>query len=96
LKNVSAELLEIAYEPVWAIGTGNTATPDHAQEVQANIRGLVERCSDERIAGETRILYGGSVKPENAKDLLRKEDIDGVLVGDCSLSLDAFESIVRS
>ncbi|RME33964.1 MAG: triose-phosphate isomerase [Gammaproteobacteria bacterium] len=85
----------IAYEPVWAIGTGQTATPDQAQAVHAFIR---ERIGgrDPGLAGEVRILYGGSVKPDNAGSLFGMADIDGGLIGGASLDADAFLAIVRS
>ena len=78
---------DIAYEPVWAIGTGKTATPEIAQEAHAFIRGLYPA---------DRILYGGSVKPENAQDLLSQPDVDGALVGGASLELDSFTSICQT
>jgi len=83
--------LVIAYEPVWAIGTGKTATPEQAQEVHAFIRTLLPKS----IANETRILYGGSVKPDNAKILMEKPDIDGALVGGAALKVEDFEKIVK-
>src|SRR6056297_2668500 len=85
----------IAYEPVWAIGTGKTATPDQAEEVHKFIRGLLTEMYDEKAAESIRIQYGGSVKPENVKDLMAQEDIDGALVGGASLKADAFEQIVK-
>jgi len=80
----------IAYEPVWAIGTGKTASPEQAQEVHAFIRGLLPKS----CAASVRILYGGSVKPDNVKTLMAKEDIDGALVGGASLKAEDFEKIV--
>ena len=85
----------IAYEPVWAIGTGKTATPDQAQEAHAFIRGLLQGLYKPEIAARTRILYGGSVKPDNVDELMAEGDIDGALVGGASLKLDDFMRIVR-
>jgi triosephosphate isomerase len=85
----------IAYEPVWAIGTGLTATPDQAQEVHALIRGLLAEMFGRKLAGEIRIQYGGSVRPDNAGELMRQEDIDGLLVGGASLKADDFVAIVK-
>jgi triosephosphate isomerase len=85
----------IAYEPVWAIGTGKTATPDQAQEVHHFIRDLIARICSKEIAGSTRILYGGSVKPDNVDQLMAQLDIDGALVGGASLKADAFTRIVK-
>jgi len=85
----------IAYEPVWAIGTGKTATPAQAQEVHAFIRGLLKTMYGEAAANEMRIQYGGSVKPENVKELMACPDIDGALVGGASLKVDSFEALVR-
>jgi triosephosphate isomerase len=86
----------IAYEPVWAIGTGETATPDQAQEVHAHIRKRMEEMYDASVASSVRIQYGGSVKPGNAKDLLGQEDIDGALVGGASMKVDDFAGIVEA
>ncbi|MBP1679391.1 MAG: tpiA [Bacteroidetes bacterium] len=86
----------IAYEPVWAIGTGRNATPGQAQEVHSMIRGLVKEMFGGEVAEGLTIQYGGSVKPDNASDLLRQSDIDGALVGGASLKADAFSSIVRA
>jgi triosephosphate isomerase len=86
----------IAYEPVWAIGTGKTATPDQAQEVHAAIRGLLGSMYNDEVAAATRIQYGGSIKPDNAADLLGQEDIDGGLVGGASLKVDDFTAIVNA
>jgi triosephosphate isomerase len=86
----------IAYEPIWAIGTGRTATPDQAQEVHAFIRNLLVQLYGQDIAGQVRIQYGGSVKPENISDLIRQKDIDGALVGGASLKIDSFSNIVKN
>jgi triosephosphate isomerase len=86
----------IAYEPVWAIGTGKTATPDQAQEVHALIRSLLENTYDGEVAQGTRIQYGGSVKPANAADLLGQPDVDGALVGGASLKTEDFTAIVKA
>jgi len=85
----------IAYEPVWAIGTGRNATPEQAQEVHAFIRGLVA-AGDARIAAETRILYGGSVKASNAAELFAMPDVDGGLIGGASLKADEFVAILAA
>ncbi|MBM3334331.1 triose-phosphate isomerase [Candidatus Sumerlaeota bacterium] len=85
----------VAYEPVWAIGTGKTATPQQAQEVHALIRAEVVRMYGKDVAEGVRIQYGGSVKPDNIKELMDQEDIDGALVGGASLKVDSFAPIVR-
>lgn len=90
----SAELI-IAYEPVWAIGTGKTATPEQAEEVHAFIRDILEKLYGQNIAQGIRILYGGSVKPENIDTLMAKTDIDGALVGGASLKADTFLRICK-
>ncbi len=86
----------IAYEPVWAIGTGVTATPDQAQHVHAMVRGMLGEKYDSAVAEATRIQYGGSVKPANAAELLAQPDIDGALVGGASLKVDDFSAIVHA
>lgn len=86
----------IAYEPVWAIGTGKTATPSQANEVHLFIRELLSSMFGKECAENVNILYGGSVKPENSKELLEMSEIDGALVGGASLDADSFEKIVRS
>ncbi|MBI5701289.1 triose-phosphate isomerase [Candidatus Saganbacteria bacterium] len=91
----SCQTLVIAYEPVWAIGTGKTASKEQAQEVHAFIRKLVTDLYDKSISDTVRILYGGSVTPENIKDLMAQGDIDGGLVGGASLKADVFAKIVR-
>jgi triosephosphate isomerase len=85
----------LAYEPVWAIGTGKTATPEQAQEVHQFIRRWARENFDSGAADAVRILYGGSVKPDNIKDLMSKTDIDGVLVGGASLKSATFIPIIR-
>ena len=86
----------IAYEPIWAIGTGKTATPDQAQEVHKFIRSLLRENFSENSSQNIPVLYGGSVKPDNAEDLLAKEDIDGALVGGACLDVDSFISIINA
>ncbi len=98
LAGLSAESIArliIAYEPVWAIGTGKTASDDQAQEVHSFIRGLVSRFFNQTAAEAVRILYGGSVKPDNVKGLMARTDIDGALVGGASLKADSFAAIVN-
>lgn len=89
------ERIIIAYEPVWAIGTGKTATPEQAQEMHEYIRECLSEAHGENIASQTRILYGGSVKPENIVSLMANEDVDGALVGGASLVADSFADIVN-
>lgn len=86
----------LAYEPVWAIGTGRTATTAQAQEVHGQIRGLLRELFPAQVAEALRIQYGGSVKPDNAADLLAQPDIDGALVGGASLKADDFARIVAA
>lgn len=85
----------LAYEPVWAIGTGRTATPEQAQEVHQFLRECLTESFDAGTSQAIRILYGGSVKPDNIKDLISKPDIDGALVGGASLKADSFVPIIR-
>lgn len=94
-ENELSELI-VAYEPVWAIGTGKTATPDQAQEVHKFIRNLVSGLYSSNLADNLTIQYGGSVKPENAADLLGQPDIDGALVGGACLKADSFLGIIKS
>lgn len=86
--------LILAYEPVWAIGTGKTATPEVAQEAHAFIRKVIAKKWNPTVAEEISFLYGGSVKPDNAKELMLQQDIDGLLVGGASLAPDTFSEIV--
>lgn len=88
--------LIIAYEPVWAIGTGETATPDQAQDMHASIRQYIKKQYDEEVAEQLPILYGGSVKPNNAETLISQQDVDGGLVGGASLNPDNFYQIVEA
>jgi len=98
LKNLTAAQmagLVIAYEPVWAIGTGKTASDQQAQEAHAFIRALLTEYYDQQVAGVTRILYGGSVKPNNVDGLMSQPDVDGALVGGASLKAEDFARIVN-
>jgi len=90
-----AESIVIAYEPVWAIGTGKTATPDMASEAHAIVRSEIAKVLGRPVAEAMRILYGGSVKPENAPELMNEPEIDGALVGGASLDPQSFAKIVK-
>jgi len=83
-----------AYEPIWAIGTGDTATPEDAQDAIGKIRDLLRETQGDDFAGRVRILYGGSVKPDNAADIMAQEDIDGALVGGASLEVESFVELI--
>jgi triosephosphate isomerase len=85
----------IAYEPIWAIGTGETASPEQAQEMHAFIRAELAKLYNEETASAIRILYGGSMKPANAEELLSREDVDGGLIGGASLKADSFSEIIN-
>jgi triosephosphate isomerase len=89
------ERIIIAYEPVWAIGTGKTATPEQAQEMHGHIRGVIAKTHSGETSGSLRILYGGSVKPDNIRELMAQADVDGALVGGASLDADSFAKIVN-
>lgn len=89
-----AEDFVVAYEPVWAIGTGETASPEQAQEMHAFIRSLIADNWSPEAADKVRILYGGSMKPANAEELLSQEDVDGGLIGGASLKADSFSEIM--
>lgn len=93
LKDVKGDDVIVAYEPVWAIGTGVNATPEQAEEVHSFIREKLKHLYSEKIANKIRILYGGSVTPDNIKDLMKKPNIDGVLVGGASLDPEKFFKI---
>jgi triosephosphate isomerase len=86
----------IAYEPVWAIGTGETASPEQAQEIHAHIRGILADKYGKEVADEVSILYGGSVKPDNAKEIFSQPDIDGGLIGGAALKIDDFSKIIEA
>jgi triosephosphate isomerase len=97
--DLSTELMKkvtLAYEPVWAIGTGVTANPDQIQEIHQFIRNLIHQSFDETISNSIRILYGGSVKPTNAVEIFNLPDVDGGLIGGASLKFADFQSIVEA
>ena len=96
IENTEVRNITLAYEPVWAIGTGKTATPDQAQDVHAFIRDWISTTVDRDSREAVRIQYGGSVKPENARELMAQEDIDGALVGGASLQAGPFAAIVEA
>ncbi len=87
--------ISIAYEPVWAIGTGRTASPEQIQDAHGFVRGTVENMAGEAVAQQIRILYGGSVKPGNVREIMSLEDVDGALVGGASLEPESFARIVK-
>ncbi|MDF1843324.1 MAG: triose-phosphate isomerase [Rubripirellula sp.] len=96
LDEIRAAGIVVAYEPVWAIGTGKTATPEQAEEVHAFLRKQLAEMFTEEVAAQIRIQYGGSVKPGNAKELLGQPNIDGALVGGASLKVDDFLGIIQA
>ena len=99
LKGLTAEQaagIVVAYEPVWAIGTGKTASPEQAEEVHAMLRGLLAELFGQEVADQIRLQYGGSVKPGNAAELLSQPNIDGALVGGASLKADDFAAIIQA
>jgi len=85
----------VAYEPVWAIGTGKNATPHQANEAQLFVRNLIKEMFGEEVSTRTRILYGGSVKPDNIADIMKEPNVDGALVGGASLTVDSFEKLIK-
>jgi len=95
LTSSESDRIIVAYEPVWAIGTGVTASPQQAQEMHGVIRSTIEKIFGAGAAKEVRILYGGSVKPENISELMSQPDIDGALVGGASLDPGSFAKIVN-
>jgi len=96
LDKASWESIVLAYEPVWAIGTGETASPEQAQEMHLFIRETVRKAFGSDIAEDVSILYGGSVKPDNAKEIFSKPDVDGGLIGGAALKADDFAAIVNA
>ena len=96
LEAAAWKTIVLAYEPVWAIGTGETASPEQAQEMHAFIRSLIEKVYGEAVADNVSILYGGSVKPANAQEIFSKPDVDGGLIGGAALNADDFFAIVQS
>ncbi|MBU2541401.1 MAG: triose-phosphate isomerase [Candidatus Omnitrophica bacterium] len=95
IKEAQVKKIVFAYEPIWAIGTGKTATSAQAQEVHKFLRSLLEKWYNKEVASSVRIQYGGSVKPENIADLMKAADIDGALVGGASLGIESFSQIVK-
>jgi triosephosphate isomerase (TIM) len=96
LDDLDGGSLVFAYEPIWAIGTGETATPEDAQDAIGRIRDLLRELRDDGFADGVRILYGGSVKPENASEIMAQEDVDGALVGGASLEVESFMQLVEA
>ena len=94
--DISGEAIVFAYEPIWAIGTGDTATPEDAQDATGKVRGLLGELRGEDFAGAVRILYGGSVKPGNVEEIMAQEDVDGGLVGGASLEAESFAELVNA
>jgi len=96
LGDADGESVVFAYEPIWAIGTGDTATPDDCQDASGSIRELLKELRGDDFADKVRILYGGSVKPENVAEIMVQEDVDGALVGGASLEVESFMELVEA
>ena len=96
LEDPDGESLVFAYEPIWAIGTGDTATPEDAQDAIGKIRDLLREMGGDEFAESVRILYGGSVKPNNAAEIMAQQDIDGALVGGASLEVESFVELIEA
>jgi len=96
LKPVDWDHIVLAYEPVWAIGTGETASPEQAQEMHAFIRNLIEKAYGDEVSDRVSILYGGSVKPTNALEIFSKKDVDGGLIGGAALKAEDFLAIIKA
>jgi triosephosphate isomerase len=96
LDDVDGESVVFAYEPIWAIGTGDTATPDDCQDAIGKIRTLLKEIRGDIFADAVRILYGGSVKPDNVAEIMAQEDVDGALVGGASLEVESFMQLVEA
>ena len=96
LEDVRGDGIVFAYEPIWAIGTGDTATPEDAQDAIGRIRGLLGELEGEEFAENVRILYGGSIKPENAAEIMAQDDVDGGLVGGASLEVESFAKLIEA
>ncbi len=94
--NVSGDQIVFAYEPIWAIGTGDTASPEDAQDAIGQIRDLLKDLKGENFADTVRILYGGSMKPDNVEEIIAKEDVDGGLVGGASLEVESFVELISA
>ena len=94
--DVDGEIIVFAYEPIWAIGTGDTATPDDCQDAISRVRDLLRETNGDDFADVVRILYGGSVKPENVAEIMARKDVDGALVGGASLEVDSFMTLVEA
>jgi triosephosphate isomerase len=96
LEAIAWKNIVLAYEPVWAIGTGETASPEQAQEMHAFIRSIIEKKYSKKVADTVSILYGGSVKPANAEEIFSKKDVDGGLIGGASLKAEDFTAIIKA